>query len=1513
MSSTVDNRVVEMGFNNKQFETGVAESSASLAKFKKSLDLTESAKGLNALNAAGKNVNFSSMGASLDHISSKFSAMGVIGFTVLQNLTNSAINFGKKLLSSLTAPIKQGLQEYETQINAVQTILANTASKGTTLEQVNDALDQLNEYSDKTIYNFTEMARNIGTFTAAGIGLETSVSAIKGIANLAAVSGSNSQQAATAMYQLSQALAGGTVRLMDWNSVVNAGMGGEVFQNALKETARVSGVAIDKIIEKNGTFRESLQEGWLTSEILIQTLAKFTGDLNREQLAALGYTEEQIDGIIKLGQTASDAATKVKTLSQLKGTIQEALVSGWAQTWRILVGDFEEARSLFTGISDTLSPMIQRSAEARNTVLQGWADMGGRARLIDAMYTAFNKLKTILSTIGEAFREVFPPVTAQGLYNLTLVIANLARSFLLTSERIKQIKRIFLGLFSAIAIVIDVVKFLVSAFFGLGKAIPSGTLSRILEFFAKIGDYFVALRAGTDVKSGLTAWVERLKEVIEEAKVIFDRAKTSVITFIDTIKSKFALFKEWFSSLFADTDISGIETFFENIKIKFAPFTILAKVASVVIGGLINLLKKLAPSLLKAGTAIAKFAAKIGVKIFEGIKNIKFDELLSNINSGLIAGVLVALRGFLKSGTGTVQQIGSLFSSTGGGLVGILNGVRTSLEAFQQNLKAKTLLTIAIAIGILAVSLIALSMVDPAKLAKALGVVTALFADMMISMRLLGGMGAGGLAASAGLVALSASLLIIAAAMKVIASMDQGDIDKALGSIYALTVTMIIFSKLMTKNTAGILSGSVSMIAFGLALLVIVQAIRQLGDIQPERLTNGLLAIGILMAEIAVFMKLVSGSKVSATSGLGLLGIAASILVLSLVIEKLGEMDVAQLQQGLIAIGAVLLSLGLFIKLAGNGKSMIATALGMTIIAGAMYLLVDVISELAKLSWEELGRGLAGMGGALLIIAAAVRAMPKNMILTSVGLIAVAFALTMLASALVTMSGMTWDEIGRGLAVLGGSLAIIAVGLYLMAGTIAGSIALIIAAGALAILVPVLTALGSMSLGEIGMALLALAGVFLVLGIAGMALTPVVPTLLGLGISIMLIGVAALLVGLGLVLFAAGLTALSVSAVAAATAIVAAIGIILGIIPMIINALVSAVKMFAQGIIDAAPLAFEAIGVLLDGFLNLIIEYSPKIFEALKVLLEDLIQLIVDVGPDFIAAVVLLLVTLIQEIAKKLPDFLAAGFDILIEFLKGIRDNIGEVVTVVGEIIVEFLGAVGDSLPDVIQAGWDLMLDFINGLSQSVDDNMEVIMAAMGRLAANLITGLVKGIAAGAGQVAAAIVGLIKGGEDAGNEQAEADSPSKVFMRMGKTFPEGMALGIKKNAYLVNNAMKKVIDASVKGVDTLSGSLAEAINSNFDLNPVIRPVVDMSDIVKSGEKINDTFGQIDLMPSLEAADRVSRNMFKYSSQPDSTVSTTSETIGKITMIQNNYSPKALSPIDIYRQTQQQLRTLKGLI
>lgn len=419
MSKQVDERVVTMQFDNKQFEDNVKTSMSTIDKLKKALNFEKAGEGLEKVKDSINlnKINITGLSGAIDQVNAKFSALQVIGVTALSNITNQAMSMSKKMISALTInPVKDGLKEYETQMNAVQTILANTQKEGTNVKIVNKALDELNAYADKTIYNFTEMTRNIGTFTAAGVKLDTSVSAIKGIANLAAISGSTSQQASTAMYQLSQALASGTVKLMDWNSVVNAGMGGQVFQDALTRTSEHLQTGAKAAIEAKGSFRESLQTGWLTTEVLTQTLDQFStaADTQAEYEAAVkkfvsqGYSKEEAKQLADMAKTAGEAATKVKTFTQLIDTLKEALGSGWTTTWRLIIGDFEEARNMWTSVSDVLGGFINKMSDARNAVLESAMGKGlsGIADKINSIVEPFQKAASTVTKTVDAVSDL---------------------------------------------------------------------------------------------------------------------------------------------------------------------------------------------------------------------------------------------------------------------------------------------------------------------------------------------------------------------------------------------------------------------------------------------------------------------------------------------------------------------------------------------------------------------------------------------------------------------------------------------------------------------------------------------------------------------------------------------------------------------------------------------------------------------------------------------------------------------------------------------------------------------------------------------------------------------------------------------------------------------------------------------------------------------------------------------------------------------------------------------------
>lgn len=359
MSKTVDERVVSMQFDNKNFESNVKTTMSTLDKLKKSLNLEKSAKGLENINSAAKNCNLSPMANAVESVKSKFSALEVMGITALANITNSAVNYGKRLVSAFTVdPIRTGFQEFELKMGSIQTIMAST---GESLETVNKYLNELNEYSDRTIYSFSDMTNNIGKFTNAGVKLEDAVLAIKGVSNEAAISGANANEASRAMYNFAQALSAGYVKLIDWKSIENANMATVGFKQELINTAVAVGTltkttdgyktSSGTVITPTKNFNESLQDQWMTTDVLIGTLKN--------------YADETTD----IGRRAFDAAQDVKTFSMMMDTLKEAAQSGWAATWELIVGDFEQGKALWTKVSKVLGNIIDKSAEARNKLI----------------------------------------------------------------------------------------------------------------------------------------------------------------------------------------------------------------------------------------------------------------------------------------------------------------------------------------------------------------------------------------------------------------------------------------------------------------------------------------------------------------------------------------------------------------------------------------------------------------------------------------------------------------------------------------------------------------------------------------------------------------------------------------------------------------------------------------------------------------------------------------------------------------------------------------------------------------------------------------------------------------------------------------------------------------------------------------------------------------------------------------------------------------------------------------
>lgn len=1269
MSRQIDERVVEMRFDNKHFEKNVKESITTLDKFKKSfkfdtsdfekkvqntvtsvdrlsssLKLKNGYKGIEHVGEVTKKTesNILSMGKAVEQVGIKFNALYTVADQALRNITTSVMGAGKKIVNSLTIePIFTGFKEYETQINAVQTILANTESKGSTLQDVNNALAQLNTYADKTIYNFTEMTRNIGTFTAAGVDLKTSVSAIKGIANLAAVSGSNSQQASTAMYQLSQALASGTVKLMDWNSVVNAGMGGQVFQDSLKETARIHGVAIDDMIKKEGSFRETLQEGWLTSEILTETLSKFTGDLNEQQLKSMGYTDEQIKGIIKMGKTANDAATKVKTFTQLFDTLKEAAQSGWTKSWELLIGDFGEAKELLTDISNLIGGIIGGSADKRNAMLMGGLSTGwkqllnegihdaagfeemvtsvakshgvdiasmindetsfqdalkqtlkdgtltsdtlgesiskftekvgkmseaelenagytaeqieklkeldakvkdgtismekfaelivrpsGRELLIESLWNVLNGLKSILSPIKQAFDEIFPSLSGEQLYGLIEKLKELTSKFKLSEEQAGKLKSTFKGLFSVIDIVVTVV-----------KEVASGAV-KLLGSLLGLGDGVLS------ITGSFGDWLSSLRDVIKESGVIGTviGGVTSVLQkFINTITKKFVT--------------PGID-------------------------GFLALMQKLWDVVVNIGEKIIGAMSDIVSGISNAFRSGGIKAVLDTINTGLFGAILLGIRKFMKSATDAIDNLGGIKGAFKG-IKGVLNGVKDCLEAWQQKLKSDVLFKLAGAIGILAVAILLLASIEPAKLAAALGAITVAFADLIGAMKLfdmIGGTFKGVTKATIGMIGMSVAVLILASALKKISDLNWKELAVGLTGITVLMSVLVKVAKVMSNEDGTIVKGAGQLILFAAAIKILASAVKDISGMKWEDLGKGLAGVIVLMGAFVGAMKL-------------------------------------------------------FNKI-GNTEGLLSTATSMILLGVAVKIFASAVKDISGMKWEELERGLLGMASALLTVTLALRYMPADTLSIGAGLILVSTALVILAEALSRIGGMSWEELEKGLYTLGGAILTFAVALNSMKGTLSGSAALLVATVSLAILTPILMTLGSMKWGSIVKGLVALAGAFVIIGVAGYVLGPIAPAILALAGAIALIGVGCLAAGVGLIAAAAGITALATAVAAGTTAIVAGIAaIVLGLVSLAGDIIVG----LCTAIVNSASALYSAIKTLLTIIIDVVVECVPMISEALAQLFVKGLELLATYAPQIVEGLYQFLINVFDTVAANAP------------------------------------------------------------------------------------------------------------------------------------------------------------------------------------------------------------------------------------------------------------------------------------
>lgn len=1112
--NSIDRRIVEMQFDNREFEKHVQTSVDSLDKLKKSLDLEQSAKSFSELDKAAKSVNLSALTEAAEAVSKKFSFIGTVCDQVFRRITDAVLNAGAKVkgfVDELTIkPVATGFSEYETQINAIQTILSNTRDEltkkglddGARLELVNDKLDELNYYADKTIYNFTEMTKNIGTFTAAGVELETAVDSIQGIANLAAVSGSTSEQASRGMYQLSQAISTGTVKLMDWNSVVYSGMGGELFQKALMRTAEAEGIAGEeaqsmfaKLKAGQVSFRDSLSSGWLSADILTATLEQFSWDFEqmakdmgytaenmtegiakamdqkKGELLAKGYSVEDAEEIVRLAKDATDAATKVKTFSQLLDTLKAAAQSGWTQTWETIIGDFEQAKELLTGISDYFGDIITASADARNKIMDGWANLGGRDELIQGFWNITAAIENIVGVVQKEFETIFPPATSEQLFALTKKIQEFTgriKAFTENTEAMAKFGRIVAGVSAAL----DMLRMAAGWALGVLKRLFGQTApvaDGLLDAAAAMGDFLVRIRETLKESSlvqkilgGLEATVTAIRNVLTAAFGAIGKALGNVM---NRIKASKTLTKigETFAS-FTEKIPAGIEalaswgkTIIDCVRQSEA----LQKAWNSVKGFLGPIVKMVENTVSRIKEAIKGFFGadtsgkeglweKIKARFAAGFSSLA--GLFADAKATLIAGwnrlcaflaelftkTIPEYLGGLKlkaiSKWPWLQKIFDYFSQAWakvkafvGPVIEKIREMGTAVWDAVRNLFAGNENETADDGTSLGQNLIDKAANAWAAIQKSF---STLFNDTIPQwFEKLKGINWGGLIATVlGVftgVKLMSAISGIGKLGKGFAAIGDGlkGIGKMLKDVgkEGLTVTKVI------KNKD---SFATSILKIAAAVGIMVAAVVVLASMPTEKAMKGIYMLGAIALELLAVTALF---KMIGADGDSLLKAAEAVALMVVPIYLLGILPVKAAVQGIIAVGIIMAGLAGCMKLAENGLTGKQAFISLAV---AVNLLAIAVTALGFLPIGNAAQGIIAVGLILAELTACTRLMKPNQVK---GMISMALAVDLLVLAVRNLGRMKTGDLAKGVIGLGAVMGVFAVLLKQASGLKAGT------------------------------------------------------------------------------------------------------------------------------------------------------------------------------------------------------------------------------------------------------------------------------------------------------------------------------------------------------------------------------------------------------------------------------------------------------------------------------------------
>lgn len=1105
MSESIDNRVVEMRFDNKQFESGVQTTLSTLDRLKQALNFKNRKTGLDDLQTAANKIDLSHIDKAADMITKKFSMMGTVGDEVLRRLTDSVINFSHSLVRNVTLePLMSGFSEYEEKMGSIQTIMAGT---GASVEEVSGYLDELNHYSDKTIYSFMDMTSNIGKFTNAGVKLDTAVKAIQGIANEAAVSGANTQEASRAMYNFAQALSAGYVKLIDWKSIENANMATVEFKDTLIQTAQALGTVVKKgdgyvttttnmqgkvsdVFNATKNFNDSLNNQWMTTDVLTTALEIYSTDVRdmtdaqkeayESGLKAKGFTDDQIKAFEELGIKAFNSATEIKTFSMLVDTLKEALGSGWTETWELIFGNFEQAKTLWTSIGNVLGDFINKTADARNNLIRAWSesDIGGRTDLIKALRDAFYGLLLILKPIQVAFQDVFPPATVDSLRNLTLAFYDLTEQLWPTRESTLAIHDIFTRFFSLLKYGINIVTSLTRGLTFLIKPLIRLVDSSVV-FVAKV----LAKLTGSN---GLEDLNRKIKNLGNTIKYFYYGVMLTIADAIDK-------FSDFLRNVDLDHFDGALSNIINHIKAiaSYIPNTLLG--VKSIFSSLTNIspVNKVLTVIKTIATTLLYLAVGVAVKVVQGVKNI-----ISAIKSFRFTSITDLLKGLgnylvqlfekLKNGNSILKLLAdagekiktvffdifdrvkdffsTIFNNSSdklGDSSSVLDRLTDSLKRFAKAVSPAKVAAFAVSAIFLMLSLSLINLVtsfsNVAKSAKSVvdgvGLIVKNFNKMAFGR------------INTDFYQFGMAIAFIAGSLALLANIPVAQLKSAGIALLGISGVLVILTGVMTgaqillakfAKGSDITKVSVSLMSIAGAIFIMANAMKALSNVELNGGMVGKLAvITVVLGIMVTWTKLISSKFAGKPSWVGIFQILALALGMNMIckaLDKLTSIPLDQIKESLPTFIAVLTLLGVVSKVMGHVGfgSAVALFVAVTVyekLAPKLKAVGEKFISIAS-NWEKLfavlekiatkypGGLLVGLG-TIIVAAGLIKKTGSSFKDFGKGLLALSISLLVLSKLIDILGGMDKGKLVKGIGAIAAFVGLISI-LELCSGKLKG-------------------------------------------------------------------------------------------------------------------------------------------------------------------------------------------------------------------------------------------------------------------------------------------------------------------------------------------------------------------------------------------------------------------------------------------------------------------------------------------